>query len=268
MIGGSPQERTFIEAHLNDWLWSTSAVTVAARIDCRPFRRHVKFPSFGQSFIAALWACACLPGQLIPVQHGGVVGTNRPPILISRRRGSPAVDHELGFRDAHSTVRRQTGAYRRSATHQLREQIFWRRHRLRSQPHRYASDRQHRRQRLVQFDLGRCPRERPKNSRAARLIHEGGDGVVTVIEHTNAKKENVHNGKLLFPTVRRVVVWLSGPGGVPGNRLKPDGYSEAEPVSPNSTSDGQDDNVLMCRCGPRSSGAFECPSRAAGFRQA
>lgn len=121
---------------------------------------------------------------------------------------------------------------------------------------------------LFNFDLGRCPRERPKNSRAARLIHEGGDGVVTVIEHTNAKKENVHNGKLLFPTVRRVVVWLSGPGGVPGNRLKPDGYSEAEPGSPNSTSDGQDDNVLMCRCGPRSSGAFECPSRAAGFRQA
>jgi outer membrane protein OmpA-like peptidoglycan-associated protein len=95
---------------------------------------------------------------------------------------------------------------------------------------------------LFSFDSASLSAEAPeKLRRAAELIRQGGVGVVMVIGHTDAKGDEDYNRKLSLGRANEVVGWLSGPGGVPVNRLKPDGRGEAEPIASNLTANGRDD---------------------------
>lgn len=101
---------------------------------------------------------------------------------------------------------------------------------------------------LFDFDSASLSTGAPgKLATAAELILQGGTGTVTVAGHTDAKGDEAYNDKLSRDRARAVVTWLSGPGRVPGERLKSEGLGESEPVAANTAPDGTDDEAGRAR---------------------
>lgn len=94
---------------------------------------------------------------------------------------------------------------------------------------------------LFAFDSAELSAQAPEQLRKTiAQIQRGGTGDIRVVGHTDAQGDNAYNDDLSLRRARAVAAWLAGDGGIPADRLTPEGRGEREPVAPNEGTDGND----------------------------
>jgi outer membrane protein OmpA-like peptidoglycan-associated protein len=95
---------------------------------------------------------------------------------------------------------------------------------------------------LFAFDSADLSGQAPEQLRkTVEQIRRGGpSSEIQVIGHTDSHGDDAYNNDLSLRRARAVVAWLSGEGGVPAARLKPEGRGERDPVAPNAGTEGND----------------------------
>ena len=94
---------------------------------------------------------------------------------------------------------------------------------------------------LFEFDKASLtPAAQGPLARLLPYVQAGGNGAIVVTGHTDAKGDDAYNLTLSRKRAQVVADWLAGQG-ITGSRLTVVGKGEAEPIAPNTRSDGSDD---------------------------